>query len=138
MFREVILKQDKLNSLIDEVALFVNIYNYPKYVTVIVTNFINYCKTLRFLLEGLFAENGFETVTVHGKNLRIVDSLKECGLTLHVMQSNLVVTHCHHSIFCRRSREAPATTQRYYRDATQHVLPDFIFQSDSCVNIIKV
>ena len=30
----------------------------------------------------------------------------------------LVVTHCHHSILCRRSREAPAANQCHDRDAT--------------------
>ena len=50
----------------------------------------------------------------------------------------LVVTHCHHYILRRRSREAPAANRRHYRDATKLVLPDLTFQSESCVNIIKV
>ena len=51
----------------------------------------------------------------------------------------LVATHCHHSILCRRSREASAANELHYRDATlKNVLPDLTFQSDSCVNIIKV
>ena len=50
----------------------------------------------------------------------------------------LDVKHCHHSILCRRSGEAPAANQRHFRDATQLFLPDLTFQLDSCVNIIKV
>ena len=43
------------------------------------------------------------------------------------------------SVFCRRSREAPAANQRHYRDSTLNiVLPDLTFQSDGYVNIIKV
>ena len=52
----------------------------------------------------------------------------------------LVVTHCHHSILCRRSPEAPVTNQRHYWDATLNkiCLPYITFQSHSCVNIILV
>ena len=51
----------------------------------------------------------------------------------------LVVTHCHHSILCRRSREASAANRRHYRDATLiFLLPNLTFQSDCFVNITKV
>ena len=50
----------------------------------------------------------------------------------------LAAAHCHHSILCGRSHEAPAANQINYRDATLNiVLPDLTFQSESCVNIIK-
>ena len=42
----------------------------------------------------------------------------------------VAVIYCHHSILCRRSREAPAANQRHYRDATlKACLPDLTFQS---------
>ena len=49
----------------------------------------------------------------------------------------LVVNYCYHSILCRRSRGAPTTNQRHYRDSTLHfVLLDLTFQFDSCIDII--
>ena len=48
-----------------------------------------------------------------------------------------LVTHCHDSILCRRSHEAPTANRRQYRDATLKMfVPDLTVQLDSCVNVI--
>ena len=33
----------------------------------------------------------------------------------------LVLTHCHHSILCMRTREAPTANQHHYRDSTHNL-----------------
>ena len=41
----------------------------------------------------------------------------------------LVITHCNHSVLCRRSREAPAANQRHYRGSTLII---FLFNFSVC------
>ena len=56
-----------------------------------------------------------------------------------MQRRGLVGTHCHHSILCRRSREAPAAkSASLSRRYTNIFLPYLAFESDSCVNIIIV